>query len=117
MGNYEALMAALPDEHKGVGVDLSLVLLRAAFVDYVSSILLPWMHYGDDHDMTSTLLTQSAPPPTASEACSMVRRMFHRSRGGTSLADFLTEASAANPHISSDEMNDELQLMPLWTAS
>ena len=62
VGNCEALMAKLPDEHKGVGAnkhDLSLVLLRAVFVVFVSSKLLPWMHYGDDLNMSSSLLTQS----------------------------------------------------------
>ena len=40
----------------------------------------------------------------------MVRRVFHRSRDGTSLVDFLTEAVAASPHIVSDKINDQLAI-------
>ena len=108
--NCEDLMAILPDEHKSEGAnkkDLSLVLLRTAFVVFVNSKLLPWMHYGHDLNMSPALLTKSAPPPTVSEACSVVRRVFLRSRDGTSLDAFLAEAGAANPEIGSDEMQDE----------
>ena len=108
--NCEALLAVLPDDHKDDGSnkkDLSLVLLRAAFVVYMSSKLLPWMHYGDDLNMSAAVLTKSLPPPTASEACSVVRRVFLRSRDSASLDAFLAEAAAANPDIRSDEMHDE----------
>ena len=110
VGNCEALMAILPDEHKGRGAnkqDLSLVLLRAAFVVFVNSKLLPWMHYGDDLNMSPALLTKPAPPPTASEACSVVESVLHRSRDGTRLDAFLAEAGAANPDITSTDYNDE----------
>ena len=110
VGNCEDLMAILPDYHKGDGVDkqdLSLVLLRAAFVVYVNSKLLPWMHYGDDLNMSPALLTQPAPPPTPSEACSVLLRVYHRSHESASLDAFLAEAGPANPEIGSDYEHNE----------
>ena len=110
VGNCEDLMAVISDYHKGEGSnkqDLNLVLLRVAFVVYVNSKLLPWMHYGHDLNMSPVLLTRPAPPPTASEACGVIRRVYHRSSESTSLDAFLAEAGPANPKIGSADANDE----------
>lgn len=100
--NCEALMAVFPEEQKGDGsnkLDLSLVLLRVAYVVYVNSKLLPWMHRGQDLNMCPSLLTKSSLPPTASEACGVVRGVYHRSTDSTRLDAVLAEAGAANPDI------------------
>ena len=110
VGNCEDIMAVLADKHKGDGVnkqDLSLVLLRAAFMVFVNSKLLPWMHHGHDLNMSCALLTKPSPPPTATEACSVIRRVYHRSSNSTSLDAFLAEAGPANPHIGTADENDE----------
>ena len=71
--NCADLMAVLPEEHKGDDVnklDLSLVLLRLAYVVYVNSKLLPWMHRGHDLNMCTSLATEPSLPPTwSTERC------------------------------------------------
>lgn len=108
--NCEALLAVLPEEHKGEGVnkqDLSLVLLRVAYMVYVNSKLLPWMHRGHDLNMSVSVLTKPSLPPTASEACGVVRGVYHRSTDSSSLDALLAEAGAANPRITFFEGPDE----------
>ena len=108
--NCEILMATIPDQHRDEGAnkqDLALVVLRAAFVVFVNTKLLPWMHYGDDLNMSCALLTQSTLPPTPHEACHILQRVYLRSRDGSSLDAFLAEAGRANPKHCSDQLNDE----------
>ena len=101
-------MASIDDTHKAVGDekhDLQLVVLRAAFVMFIMTKLVPWMHYGHDLNSSNTLMTQPTPPPTPQESCACVKKVFIRSRDGPELEAFLKRAAELNPTIRSNSAN------------
>ena len=104
-------MAFLHDDHKALGAnkqDLSLVLLRAAFVVFVNSKLVYWMHHGNDLNMAAAVLTKKAPPPTAAERRQAIQvpRIFHRSKEAEELDSFLAKAGPSNNHMYSQDYSN-----------